>query len=121
MRGKPAKGFRHDTADIGRLGLEIGIEGRSVPLELGPPVGWPLKFRVSGPDPARVRDFAQSFASLLGNTPSAQNINFDWNEPSKVVRVEVDQDRARALGISSAVTTMSPLARPLAMMTVSAS
>ena len=77
------------------------VMSRVNPLELGPPVGWPLKFRVSGPDPAKVRDFAQSFASLLGNTPSAQNINFDWNEPSKVVRVEVDQDRARALGISS--------------------
>jgi multidrug efflux pump len=45
--------------------------------------------------------FGSVFTSLLGNTPSAQNINFDWNEPSKVVRVEVDQDRARALGISS--------------------
>jgi multidrug efflux pump len=77
------------------------VMSRVNPLELGPPVGWPLKFRVSGPDPAKVRDSAQSFASLLGNTPSAQNINFDWNEPSKVVRVEVDQDRARALGISS--------------------
>ena len=77
------------------------VVSRVTPLELGPPVGWPLKFRVSGPDAARVRDFAQSFASLLGNTPTAQNINFDWNEPSKVVRVEVDQDRARALGISS--------------------
>ena len=77
------------------------VMSRVNPLELGPPVGWPLKFRVTGPDPAKVRDFAQSFASLLGNTPSSQNINFDWNEPSKVVRVEVDQDRARALGISS--------------------
>jgi multidrug efflux pump subunit AcrB len=74
---------------------------RISPLELGPPVGWPLKFRVSGPEPAKVREYAQSFASLLGNLPTAQNINFDWNEPSKVVRVEVDQDRARALGISS--------------------
>jgi multidrug efflux pump subunit AcrB len=70
-------------------------------LELGPPVGWPLKFRISGPDPMKVRELAQSFASLLGKTPNARNINFDWNEPSKVVRVEVDQDRARALGISS--------------------
>jgi multidrug efflux pump len=77
------------------------VMSRISPLELGPPVGWPLKFRVSGPDPEKVRDYAQSFASLLGNMPSAQNINFDWNEPSKVVRVEVDQDRARALGISS--------------------
>ncbi|MGA2129693.1 MAG: efflux RND transporter permease subunit, partial [Xanthobacteraceae bacterium] len=77
------------------------VMSRISPLELGPPVGWPLKFRINGPDPAKVRDYAQSFASMLGSTPSAQNINFDWNEPSKVVRVEVDQDRARALGISS--------------------
>jgi multidrug efflux pump subunit AcrB len=77
------------------------VMSRISPLEQGPPVGWPLKFRVSGPDPDKVREFAHSFASLLGNTPSAQNINFDWNEPSKVVRVEVDQDRARALGITS--------------------
>jgi multidrug efflux pump subunit AcrB len=48
-----------------------------------------------------VRELAHEFASVLGNTPNARNVNFDWNEPSKVVRVEVDQDRARALGISS--------------------
>jgi multidrug efflux pump subunit AcrB len=74
---------------------------RISPLELGPPVGWPLKFRISGPDPKKVRDVAQDFAAMLGKTPAARNINFDWNEPSKVVRVQVDQDRARALGISS--------------------
>lgn len=77
------------------------VQPRISALELGPPVGWPLKFRISGPDPAKVREIAQSFASLLGNNPNARNINFDWNEPSKVVRVEVDQDQARALGISS--------------------
>ena len=77
------------------------VQPRVSPLELGPPVGWPLKFRISGPDPMKVREIAQNFASLLGKTPNARNINFDWNEPSKVVRVEVDQDRARALGISS--------------------
>jgi multidrug efflux pump subunit AcrB len=77
------------------------VLSRVSPLELGPPVGWPLKFRVSGPDPTKVRGLAHEFASLLGNSPNARNINFDWNEPSKVVRVEVDQDRARALGISS--------------------
>src|ERR1700757_2020195 len=71
------------------------------PLEEGPPVGWPLKFRVSGPEPEKVRDYAQSFASLLGSTAGAQKIKFDWDEPAKLVRVEVDQDRARALGISS--------------------
>ena len=77
------------------------VMSRVSPLELGPPVGWPLKFRVSGPNPMKVRELAHGFASLLANSPNARNINFDWNEPSKVVRVEVDQDRARALGISS--------------------
>jgi multidrug efflux pump subunit AcrB len=77
------------------------VQPRISPLELGPPVGWPLKFRISGPDPAKVREIAQDFASLLGKAPNARNINFDWNEPSKVVRVQVDQDRARVLGISS--------------------
>ena len=77
------------------------VMSRVSPLELGPPVGWPLKFRVSGPDPTKVRELGHDFAALLGNSPNARNINFDWNEPSKVVRVEVDQDRARALGISS--------------------
>ncbi len=77
------------------------VQPRVSPLELGPPVGWPLKFRVSGPDPVKVREIAQNFASLLRKTPNARNINFDWNEPSKVIRVQVDQDRARALGISS--------------------
>src|SRR5580700_6797455 len=77
------------------------VQPRVSPLELGPPVGWPLKFRISGPEPVKVREIAQNFASLLGKTPNVRNVNFDWHEPSKVVRVEVDQDRARALGISS--------------------
>ena len=77
------------------------VLARVSPLELGPPVGWPLKFRISGSDPTKVRALAHSFASLIAKTPHARNINFDWNEPAKAVRVEVDQDRARTLGISS--------------------
>ena len=78
------------------------VLSRVSPLELGPPVGWPLKFRVSGPDPARRCAISRRASRRCSATRrSAQNINFDWNEPSKVVRVEVDQDRARALGISS--------------------
>src|SRR5262245_23361631 len=77
------------------------LMARVTPLELGPPVGWPLKFRVSGPDPARAREFAQQFARVLGDHPDTRNINYDWNESAKVIKVEVDQDRARALGISS--------------------
>ncbi len=74
---------------------------RVTPLELGPPVGWPLKFRVSGPDAAKTRELALQFAQVVGQNPNTRNINYDWNEPAKVIRVDVDQDRARALGISS--------------------
>jgi multidrug efflux pump subunit AcrB len=77
------------------------LMARVTPLELGPPVGWPLKFRVSGPDPGKTRELAQSFAQVLGQNPNTRNINYDWNESAKVIKVEVDQDRARALGISS--------------------
>ncbi len=70
-------------------------------LELGPPVGWPLKFRVSGPDPDEVRGLAHKFAQLLGGDSDTRNINYDWNETSKAIRIDVDQDRARTLGISS--------------------
>jgi multidrug efflux pump subunit AcrB len=78
-----------------------GLMARVTPLELGPPVGWPLKFRVSGPDPVKTRELAQAFAQVLGQNASTRNINYDWNEPAKVIKVDVDQDRARALGISS--------------------
>jgi multidrug efflux pump subunit AcrB len=77
------------------------LMARVTPLELGPPVGWPLKFRVSGPDAVKTREFAQAFAQVLGDNPDTRNINYDWNEEAKVIKVEVDQDRARALGISS--------------------
>jgi multidrug efflux pump subunit AcrB len=77
------------------------VMSRVAPLELGPPVGWPVKYRVSGPDAERTREVAHDFAQLLGQTPGTQNINYDWNERGKVIRIEVDQDRARALGITS--------------------
>ncbi len=100
------KGFHVREAVKARLeaALASGYENvlaRVSPLELGPPVGWPLKYRVSGPDPVRVRDHALELAQVIGAQPSVRNINYDWNEPSKAIRIEVDQDRARLLGISS--------------------
>jgi multidrug efflux pump subunit AcrB len=74
---------------------------RVTPLELGPPVGWPLKFRVSGPDPVKVRSLALEFAGIIGADPRVLNINYDWNEMAKVIKVDVDQDRARAVGLTS--------------------
>ncbi|WOS66024.1 efflux RND transporter permease subunit [Sinorhizobium fredii] len=79
----------------------VDVMSRVTPLEMGPPVGWPLKFRVSGPDMDAARSYAQEFAQVIGANPHVRNINYDWNEPAKVIKVEVDQDRARALGISS--------------------
>ncbi|TIQ18200.1 MAG: efflux RND transporter permease subunit [Mesorhizobium sp.] len=100
------KGHAVRQAVIDRLekSLSSGFDNvmtRVTPLELGPPVGWPLKFRVSGPNPDKTRSLAQQFAQVLGSNGAVRNINYDWNEPAKVIKVEVDQDRARALGISS--------------------
>ena len=78
-----------------------GLMARVSPLELGPPVGWPLRFRISGPDAGKTRELAHAFAQVLGQNTSVRNINFDWNEHTKVIKVEVDQDRARGLGLTS--------------------
>jgi multidrug efflux pump subunit AcrB len=77
------------------------VVGRVYPLELGPPVGWPVQYRVSGPDIAQVRDIAFRLAQIVATNPQAANINFDWIEPAREVRVRVDQDQARLLGLSS--------------------
>jgi multidrug efflux pump subunit AcrB len=76
------------------------IVARSFPLELGPPVGWPLQYRVSGPDTQGTLDAASKAAQLLAADPRTRLINFDWNEPGKSVRVRLDQDEVRRLGLS---------------------
>jgi multidrug efflux pump len=75
---------------------------RTYPLELGPPVGWPVQYRVSGPDMNEVREIALRLAQAMATSPDTRSINFDWNEPARQVRVRVDQDEARRLGLSSA-------------------
>ena len=77
------------------------VIGRVYPLELGPPVGWPLQYRVSGPDPDQVRSIASKVAEALGSAPGAGNVNYNWMEPARTVRIRVDQDQARLLGLSS--------------------
>ncbi|HTT02672.1 MAG TPA: efflux RND transporter permease subunit [Steroidobacteraceae bacterium] len=76
-------------------------------LELGPPVGWPLQYRVSGPEPERVRDIAYRVASVIASDPRTQSINFDWIEPMRALRIRVNQDEARRLGISSEALAQS--------------
>jgi multidrug efflux pump len=77
------------------------VVARVYPLELGPPVGWPLQYRVSGPEPDQVRAIAFKVAEEIGSTPGAGNINYNWMAPARTVRIRVDQDEARLLGLSS--------------------
>ena len=74
---------------------------RVSPLELGPPVGWPVQYRVSGPDVDQVRAIALKVAQIIATNPKAEKVNFDWIEPARQVRIRVDQDEARLLGLSS--------------------
>ena len=74
---------------------------RVYPLELGPPVGWPVQYRVSGPDVDQVREIALKLAQIIATNPKAEKVNFDWIEPARQVRIRVDQDEARLLGLSS--------------------
>jgi multidrug efflux pump len=78
------------------------LVGRVYPLELGPPVGWPLQYRVSGPDTGEVRTIAMKLAQVVASNPQAKQVNFDWIEPSRKLQLRVDQDEARRLGLSSA-------------------
>ncbi|TCU06079.1 efflux RND transporter permease subunit [Rhizobium sullae] len=70
-------------------------------LDIGPPVGKPVQYRISGPDIQKLRELSQQFASIVGGHPLLSNLIFDWNEPSRVVKVDVLQDKARQLGVSS--------------------
>ena len=70
-------------------------------LENGPPVGYPLQYRVSGEDLATVRAEAQKVAKVLSEDPNTTNVHLDWGEPSKIIAIEIDQDRARQMGVSS--------------------
>jgi multidrug efflux pump len=74
---------------------------RVVPLELGPPVGWPVQYRVSGPNLNEVRDIALRLAQIVASDPRARTVNFDWIEPARTVRIRIDQDQARLLGLST--------------------
>ena len=74
---------------------------RVVRLENGPPVGYPVQFRILGEDLAALRDGAESISTVMRAHPNLRNVNFDWNDRVKSVRVEIDQARARALGVSS--------------------
>jgi multidrug efflux pump len=74
---------------------------RVVRLENGPPIGYPVQFRVMGDDLGKIREISEQVAAAMRANEHLQNVNFNWNEKVKSVRVEVDQDKARRLGTSS--------------------
>ncbi len=79
----------------------VGIDTFVRPLDLGPPVGRPIQYRLSGPDIDKVRELAQQLAATISRNPSIGDVFFDWNEPGKVLKIRVAQDKARQYGISS--------------------
>jgi multidrug efflux pump len=77
------------------------VRARPKLLPNGPPVPYPVQFRVVGPDPAKVRAYADEVKAIMLTNPNMRGVNDNWNESVKVLRLEVDQDKARALGVSS--------------------
>nr|WP_314482170.1 efflux RND transporter permease subunit [uncultured Pseudomonas sp.] len=77
------------------------LRARVTRLENGPPVGYPVQFRVTGEHIEQARALAREVADKVRENPHVVNVHLDWEEPSKAVFVEIDQDRARALGVST--------------------
>jgi len=77
------------------------LVSRISPLELGPPVGWPIQYRVSGPEIGKIREISFKLAQVLSADPLNEKVNFDWIEPVREVRITINQDEARLLGLSS--------------------
>jgi multidrug efflux pump len=78
-----------------------GLRGAVFRVENGPPVGFPVQFRVSGEDIPTLRKLAHEIAGVMRQNPNVSNVQFDWDEQSKIVRLRIDQDKARLLGVSS--------------------
>ncbi len=91
------------VADLDRLfaGDFEAVRARVQRLQNGPPVSYPVMFRVLGDDPQQVRAVAEQVRQVFKADPATRDINFDWNELAKTVRLEVDQNKARALGVDS--------------------
>jgi multidrug efflux pump len=77
------------------------VRGRVKLLPNGPPVPYPVQFRVVGPDPVALRERADEVKAAMAQSPNTRGVNDNWNESVKVLRLEVDQSKARALGVTS--------------------
>lgn len=92
LRGRLIKLFAEDFP---------AVRANVTRIENGPPVGYPVQYRISGEDVPKLRLFAGKVADIMRSNPELTNINFDWNELSKQVRIDIDQDKVRMLGLSS--------------------
>ena len=79
----------------------LSLRASVLRLENGPPVGFPVQFRVSGPELDVLRSIAHQVTNVMRNNPHLSNVQLDWDEPVKVIQVEVNQSKARLLGVSS--------------------
>lgn len=77
------------------------VRSRVKLLPNGPPVPYPVQFRVLGPDPQVLRERADEVKAVMRESPNTRGVNDNWNESVKVLRLEIDQDKARALGVTS--------------------
>ena len=101
-----SKGLESRDALIERLNKRlreefVGVGSFVHTLELGPPVGQPLQYRVSGKNIDLVRKYSIDLASVLDANPNVGETIFNWNEPGKVLRIDIAQDKARQFGLSS--------------------
>jgi multidrug efflux pump subunit AcrB len=92
LRLKIVEAFKNDFPEV---------RGRVKLLPNGPPVPYPVQFRVSGAEVATVRAIADQVKDVMRANPNAIGVNDNWNESVKVLRLDLDQDKLRALGISS--------------------
>jgi multidrug efflux pump len=81
-------------------GALSGARTRVDRFNFGPPVGYPVQFRVIGPDPLKVRDIAEDVRKVMASNSKLIDPHLDWGEQAKSIRLEVDQDRARAIGLT---------------------
>jgi multidrug efflux pump len=84
-----------------------GVRGRTLKTPLGPPVAYPVIFRVSGPDIAKLKEIGDEVAVVLRKNPKTVEVNTDWGDRTPALQVSVDQDRARALGVTSLAVARS--------------
>ena len=77
------------------------VRGRVNRVPLGPPVNYPVQFRVTGSDIATLRRAGNEIAAVMRASPHLENVHLDWNEQTKAIRLEIDQNKARVIGVSS--------------------